>query len=83
MIDLWELLVVNMFNSFWLAVFGIVFIMWIIFIIGKVSQVTSLNFLSIFILAMAIGYSNAFIAILTTILILISQLFIIPKLLNG
>jgi hypothetical protein len=83
MISLWELLVVDMFNSFWLAVIGVVFAMWLIFMVGKVSQVTSLNFLSIFILAMAIGYSNPFIAILTTLLILVNQFFIIPKLING
>ena len=48
MIDLWELIVVDMFGSFWLAVLGLVFLMWIIFVVGRVSQVTSLNFLSIF-----------------------------------
>ncbi len=82
MIDLWTLLVVDMFNSFWLAVFALVFVMWIIFIIGRVSQVTQLNFLSLFILTMAIGYSNGFFAVLITMLILINHLFILPKLLN-
>jgi len=83
MISLWELLVVDMFGNFWMAVIAIVFVMWLIFAIGRVSQVTSLNFLSIFVLAMAIGYSNAFIAILTTMLVLTIHLLVIPKLLNS
>ena len=83
MIDLWTLLVVNLFGSFWLAVLGIAFVMWIIFVIGKVSQVTSFNFLSIFILSMAIGYAYAFIAIILTVLILVVHLFAIPRLINS
>lgn len=72
-----------MFGSFWLAVLGIAFVMWIIFVIGKVSQVTSFNFLSIFILSMAIGYAYAFIAIIITVLILVVHLFAIPRLINS
>ena len=83
MIDLWTLLVVNLFGSFWLAVLGIAFMMWIIFVIGKVSQVTSLNFLSIFVLAMCIGYGFSFISILLTLLILVTHLFAIPRLINS
>ena len=83
MIDLWELIVVDMFGSFWLAVFGMSFAMWIIMVIGKVSQVTSLNFLSIFILALCIGYGFSFISILLTILILVVHLFAIPRMINS
>lgn len=83
MISLWELLVVNMFGSFWLAVFGIAFIMYIIMVVGRVSQVTIFNFLSIFVLSMAIGYAYASIAILITILLLIVHLFAIPRLINS
>jgi len=83
MIDLWQLLVVNLFQGFWLAVVGISFLMWIIFMIGKVSQVTSLNFISIFILAMAIGYGYSMVSILLTIAILVLHLFAIPRLVNS
>ncbi len=83
MIDLWTLFVVDMFGSFWLAVLGIAFAMWIIFVVGKVSQVTSFNFLSIFILSMAIGYAYAFISIIITMLILIVHLFAIPRMINS
>ena len=83
MISLWELLVVDVFGSFWMAVFGLAFGMWIIFVVGKVSQVTSLNFLSIFILAMCLGYGYPFITILIAILILIVHLFAIPRIINS
>jgi len=83
MISLWELLVVDMFGSFWLAVFGLTFLMWIIFVIGKVSQVTSLNFLSIFILSMSIGYGYPLIFIFLTILLILTHLLAVPKLINS
>lgn len=83
MIDLWELLVVDLFQGFGLAVLGLVVLFWIIFVIGKVSQVTVFNFMSIFILAMAIGYGNALIAILTTMMILTVHLLAIPRLVNS
>ena len=83
MIDLWQLLVVNLFGSFWMAVLGIAFVMYIIMVICKVSQVTSLNFLSIFILAMAIGYSYLLVAMLITILLFIVHLFSIHRLINS
>ena len=83
MIDLWELLVVDMFGSFWLAVIGICFAMYIIMVVGRVSQVTILNFLSIFVLSMAIGYAYAFIAIIITMLILVVHIFAIPRIINS
>lgn len=81
--DLWTLLVVNLFQGFWLAVLGVAALFWIIFVIGKVSQVTIFNFISIFILAMAIGYAHVLITILTTIIILTIHLLAIPRLINS
>jgi len=75
--------VVNLFQSFWLAVLGLVALFWIILVIGKVSQVTTLNFLSIFLLAMAMGYGFSLMSILATILILVVHLLSIPRLLNS
>ncbi len=83
MIDLWTLLVVNLFQSFWLAVIGLVVLFWIIFTIGRVSQVTIFNFISIFILAMAIGYGYEIISILITITILTIHFLAIPRLINS
>ncbi len=83
MISLWELLVVNLFQSFWLAVLGLVALFWIIMVIGKVSQVTIFNFISIFVLAMAVGYGYEMITILITIMVLVIHLLAIPRLLNS
>jgi len=83
MIDLWTLLVVDLFQSFWLAVIGICFLFWIVFVIGKVSQVTTYNFISIFVLAMAIAYGPSIITILLTISILVIHLLVIPKVINS
>ncbi len=83
MISLWELLVVNLFQGFWLAVLGLVALFYIILIIGRVSQVTILNFLTIFVLAMAMGYGFSLISILVTILLLVIHLLAIPRLVNS
>ena len=81
--DLWTLLVVNLFQSFWLAIIGLSVLFWIILVIGKVSQVTIFNFLSIFILAMAIGYGYGLITILLTVTILTIHFLAIPRLINS
>ncbi len=83
MIDLWTLLVVNLFQSFWMAVVALCVLFWIMFTIGRVSQVTMLNFMSIFILAMAIGYGYEIVSILITISILTIHFLAIPKLINS
>ncbi len=83
MIDLWTLLVVNIFQSFWMAVLGLVVLFFIIFMIGRVSPVTTFNFISLFILAMAIGYGPLLIAILVTMLFLTLHLLAIPRLINS
>ena len=83
MIDLWTLLVVDLFQGFWPAIIGLCGMMWVIFVIGRVSQVTTLNFLSIFILAMSIGYGYSMISIGITILILVVHLLAIPRMINA
>jgi len=82
MIDLWTLLVVDLFQGFWTAIIGISFMFYIIFVIGRVSQVTIYNFLSIFILAMAIGYGFMLVTILLTSLIFVINLLVIPRMIN-
>ena len=83
MIDLWTLLVVDMFGGFWLAVLGIAFIMWIIFVIGRVSQLTSLNFISLFILSLCVGYGYLLVSIGLTILIIFMHILAVPRLINS
>jgi len=83
MIDLWTLLVVNLFQGFWMAVIGISLLFYIIMVIGKVSQVTTLNFISIFVLSMALGYGFSLISILLTIIILTMHLYAIPRFVDS
>ena len=83
MIDLWQLLVVNLFQGFWAAVIGLTLFFYLIMVIGKISQVTALNFLSIFCLSMALGYGYSLISILLTIIILTIHLYAIPKLVDA
>ena len=56
MIDLWTLLVENIFGGFWLSVFGMIIIMALILAFGGVSVVSMVFFLLIFFVAMAMGY---------------------------
>jgi uncharacterized membrane protein len=83
MIDLWTLLIVDLFQSFWMAVIALAFLIYIIFMIGRVSQYTSLTYISIFILAMALGYGYSLISILVTIVVLVLHLFALPRLINS
>jgi hypothetical protein len=81
--DLWTLLVVDLFQSFWVTVIAISFLMWGIFMLGRVSQVTTLNFLSFFILSMSIGYGNSLISIGLTVIIFYIYLGALPRLINS
>ena len=74
---------VNLFQGFWSAVIGIVLLFYIILVMGKVSQVTTLNFISIFVLSMALGYGYSFISILLTIMILTLHIYAIPRLVDS
>lgn len=59
--DLWELFVINIFGSFWLAIFGLAAIMAIIFAFGGISAYSNGTFIGIFLLAMLVGYGQPFI----------------------
>lgn len=82
-IDLWTLLVENLFGSFWMAVIGIAVMIFVIFLIGKVSMVTTTNYIAIFLLAMSIGYGQDMIFILMFVLVLVVQIFAIPRMINS
>ena len=54
--DLWTLLVETIFGSFWLAVIGMVIIMFLIMAMGRISAWTNLTYQGIFLFVMSIGY---------------------------
>ncbi|MFA5397758.1 MAG: hypothetical protein WC346_17245 [Methanogenium sp.] len=82
-IDLWTLLVVDMFQSFWMAVLAVGVVMYVIFLIGRVSQVTAVNYLSIYLIAMSIGYGFSLVSIVITLMVLVVQLLAIPRMINS
>jgi len=66
-----------------MAVIGVSLLFYLIMVIGKVSQVTTLNFISIFVLSMALGYGFSLISILLTIIILTIHLYAIPRFVDS
>ncbi len=63
MMDLWTLLVENLFGGFWISVVGLLVIMAIILMMGGVSFLTVIIFSMFFILSMTIGYGHPIITI--------------------
>ena len=82
-IDLWTLLVIDLFQSFWMAVIAVAALLWVIMAIGRVSQLTTLNFISIFLLTMAIGYGYSLIGILIFIGYFVMHLLAVPRMINS
>lgn len=83
MIDLWTLLVIDLFQSFWMAVIAVAALLWVIMAIGNVSRLTTGNFVSLFILTMALGYGFTTISILIFIGYLVLHLLAIPRVINS
>lgn len=69
MMDLWTLLVENIFGGFWISVIGLLAVMGIILMMGGIDFLTVIIFSMFFILAMAIGYGQPIITIPLTIII--------------
>ena len=69
MINIWDLLVVDVFGGFWLAVLGMCFIFFVIMMFGGVSIFDNFIFNLMFFFAMALGYGYAFVTVPISILI--------------
>ena len=69
MMDLWTLLVENVFGGFWLAIVGLTIIFTIILALGTVSAFGIIIFCTFFWLAMAIGYGYPLITVFIGIII--------------
>ncbi len=67
MIDLWALLVENIFGSFYVAILGLAAIFLIILILGGVSFLTALWYDGIFLVVMNLGYGTRIIPALVFI----------------
>lgn len=75
MMDLFTLLVENLFGGFWISIVGLLVVMAIILMMGGVSFLTVIIFSMFFILSMAIGYGHPIITI--PIVIAIFTMFIL------
>lgn len=82
MMSLWTLFVIEIFGSFWAAVFGLAIIMYIILVLGGTSQDTCLTYSFIFILFMCIGYGQILLSILMTIATVFLNLLVLPRMIN-
>ena len=74
-IDIYGLFIEQIFGSFFSAVLGIAFIMFIILILGNVSPYSAIWFEYMFLMAMGIGYGNALISVTMSIIIISIFLF--------
>jgi hypothetical protein len=82
MMSLWTLFVENVFGSFWASVIGLSLFMYVVMAyLGNMSFDTVIDFLSLFLIAIVIGYSFQ-LALLLYFLYLLSIIFIIPRLFN-
>ena len=74
-IDLWTLFVEGIFGSFWISVIGLALLMYIIFILGKVSQYSAMLYLLMFFVAMTLGYGYSTLTVILTLVIFVMFLF--------
>lgn len=61
--DLWAVFVEAIFGGFWLSIFGLMFIIGIILVLGGISALTIIYFELIFLFSMVIGYGYNIITI--------------------
>ena len=83
MIDLWQLLVEQVFQSFWGSIVGLSMLMFVMFMFFKVSPATSGYFISVFWFAMCIGYGYMWLAMLIWITLIVISIGAGTKLINS
>ena len=81
--DIFTLLVLNVFGNFWVAIMAIIAIYYIILVMGGVSQYTANSFISLFLIAMTWGYGNLLIAVLVSVPFIFVHLIALPRLVNS
>jgi hypothetical protein len=81
-LDLWVLFVQYTFGNFWLALLGLSLVMFVIMMLGRMSIYSSVMYLIMFWLVMAIGYAYITISIIITIVLLSAAIFSVISYLN-
>lgn len=82
MIDLWQLLVEGIFGSFWACIAGLSIGFYLMFMFSKISQATALQFLSVFVFCMALGYGYTALSLFIWLMLLALNWSAIPKMIN-
>ena len=71
-LDLWTFFVEQIFGGFWIAVFGLAFIIFLIIaVFGRLSKLTSMFYILLFLMAMTVGYGYKWLSALMGIAILV------------
>jgi hypothetical protein len=74
-LDLWTLFVQQIFGGFFVAIIGIAVLIFIIFIMGRLSIYSSMWYLLFFLLTMTLGYGYITLNILITLSVIMSLFF--------
>jgi uncharacterized membrane protein len=70
-LDFWNLFVVNVFGGFFPAVIGLMFVMFLVFMLGRVSMYSVLSFMALFVMCMAMGYGYGLVTLGITVAIMV------------
>jgi len=74
-LDLYTLFVEMIFGSFWFAVIGLVLVIFIIMLMGRMSIYTTMWYILMFIVAMTLGSGYVIINIMITLFLLVSVMW--------
>jgi len=75
-LDFFGLFVSYVFGSFWLAIIGLVFVMFVIMgVLGRVSIWTTMWYCILFIQVMALGYGYVLVTTVITLILFLSFIF--------
>ena len=75
-LDLWNLFVNQVFGGFWIAVIGLVLVIFIIMgVLGRISIYSTTWYCGMFILAMTLGYGYVIANIAITLALIIALIF--------
>ena len=75
-LDFFGLFVSYVFGSFWLAIIGLVFVMFVIMgVLGRVSIWTTMWYCILFIQVMALGYGYVLVTTIITLILFLSFIF--------
>ena len=81
--DLWTLLVIYVFGSFWIAILALALLMFIIMgILGRISIWTVTWYLLMFVSVMCLGYAVAIVSLLISLALLVAFYFSVTSYFN-